>query len=1138
MRTFLHSIVLTLSISSAFAQRDLKDIPDPSPALQQESFQLAEGFEINLFASDPMIAKPVQINWDAQGRLWLVSSKIYPHLKPGQEADDEILVLEDTDGDGTADKKTVFADGLLIPTGVFPADGGAYVANSTEILFLKDTDGDGRADERKVILSGFGTEDTHHIIHTFRGGPDGMMYFNQSIYIHSHVETPWGVRRLMGGGIWHFRPESRELEVFCEGFVNTWGHQFNRWGQSFATDGAFGEGINYVFPGSVFCTAPGAKRIMAGLNPGQPKHCGLAVISGHHFPEPWQGRFITNDFRGHRLNSFTLTENGSGYASVQQEDLVKTTHKAFRPIGVEMGPDGALYIADWYNPIIQHGEVDFRDERRDQRHGRIWRVTAKGRPVIERPHFVKAASVDLLEMLRRPEEWTRFHAKRELRQRGAKEIVPLVDRWIAELPKDDPQYAELQVETLWVYQGLNVLPESLLRQVLKSSNHRAKAAAVRMLYHWHGRVSDSLALLKQAVNDAHPQVRLEAVNALRQVGTAEAFRLAMESMKFPLDTNADFALWTTAREMEAQWLPAFQSGNFTFGSAKQRQFALRAIDNPAALAPLFEALAEGSLSPDEVQQTLSLASELGSSEDLARLVPVAMKESAMQVSALQALCQAGRTRKMIPSGDISNIQSLFDAPDPSLRALAYEAAGLWKITTGREALEKVLSTSDSAMSDVTGALEGLRLLGAKDVLVEYASGSSPTERRMLAAAKLAQLDVNAAAPLAVSLLASAEEGAAVGELFAAFLGNTKGPNALAKALAEKKLPRAVAYAGLQRANASGNAAKPLIDALSRAGDLAPIAQDLSPEAMQTMMEEVHTQGDAKRGEAIYRREALQCAVCHALGGAGGSLGPDMISLGASAPVDYIIESLLAPSKKIKEGYHMTVVTTKDGTVHSGFVARENDRQLIMRDASNKEAIVHKSEIASKQIAPVSLMPAGLTSSLRRDEFTHLVRFLSELGKEGDYKVSPKRYVRRWRVFEFNDDVKEPVRQGDQRFFAQPDKLKQWLPAYSKINGALPIADIPSSKRWMIRVAPVQFEIDITTGGDVLFQFNSSQGYRIWAGTEEISPDKDKVTIPNLPRGRHVITLVVHPDKFGQDALQVELQSSPTNAAAAQLVSGM
>src|SRR6185503_18095496 len=153
------------------------DPPPPDPEIERKSFKVAEGFEVNLFAADPLVSKPTQMNFDKQGRLWIATSSVYPQVVPGEIPNDKIVILEDTDGDGKADKSTVFAEGLFIPTGIEPGDGGCYVANSTELVHLKDTDGDGKADQRRVILSGFGTEDTHHIIHTFRWGPDGALYF-------------------------------------------------------------------------------------------------------------------------------------------------------------------------------------------------------------------------------------------------------------------------------------------------------------------------------------------------------------------------------------------------------------------------------------------------------------------------------------------------------------------------------------------------------------------------------------------------------------------------------------------------------------------------------------------------------------------------------------------------------------------------------------------------------------------------------------------------------------------------------------------------------------------------------------------------------------------------------------------------
>jgi len=269
--------------------------------------ELEPGFEISVWAENPLLAKPIQMNFDAQGRLWVASSSVYPQISPGQVADDKILILEDTTGAGKADKSTVFADGLLIPTGVEPGDGGVYVGQSTKLLHLKDTDGDGKADQTRIVLSGFGTEDTHHILHTLRWGYDGQLFMNQSIYIHSHLETPNGVVRLNSGGTLGLRPPTMELEIFMKGLINPWGHQFDEFGQSFATDGAGGappNGIFYVLPGGMYSTYACARRILGSVSAGNyPKFCGLEIIRSEHFPKEWQGNMITCDFRANRINT-------------------------------------------------------------------------------------------------------------------------------------------------------------------------------------------------------------------------------------------------------------------------------------------------------------------------------------------------------------------------------------------------------------------------------------------------------------------------------------------------------------------------------------------------------------------------------------------------------------------------------------------------------------------------------------------------------------------------------------------------------------------------------------------------------------------------------------------------------------------
>lgn len=509
-------VFATLISPCVFAQRNLKDIPSPDPELERKTFIVPEGFEVNLYAGDPQIAKPIHMNFDAEGRLWIASSEVYPHIKPGQKPTDKILVIDDKNRDGVADSTTVFADGLLIPTGVLPDDrGGAYVVNSTELLHLQDTDRDGVADRRRIALSGFGAEDTHHLLHTLRWGHDGAIYMNQSIYIHSHVETPAGVKRLNGGGIWRYKPDDYQLDVYCRGFVNSWGHHTDRWGQSFATDGAYGEGINYVFPGAVFVTAVGAKRRLQGLNPGSPKHCGLEILSGSHLPEDWRGTMVTNDFRAHRVCRFVVTEDGSGYASRQEVEVIKSSHVAFRPIDVKMGPDGAIYIADWYNPIIQHGEVDFRDPRRDHVHGRIWRVSAKGRPLVDRIDWKNSTIPQMLDYLKSPEDWIRLHAKLLLRVRGSDRVLPALNDWVAAIEGGDEAANHLRLEALWLYEALGAPNIELLRRLLRSDDHRIRAAAIRVATYWRDQLDDPFAVFAAAARDEHPRVRLEAVRCQR-----------------------------------------------------------------------------------------------------------------------------------------------------------------------------------------------------------------------------------------------------------------------------------------------------------------------------------------------------------------------------------------------------------------------------------------------------------------------------------------------------------------------------------------------------------------------------------------------------------------------------------------------
>jgi putative heme-binding domain-containing protein len=1136
------SSVLLVHCCPSLAQRELTKIPNADPEIERRSFQLADGFEVNLFAADPLLAKPIQMNFDAAGRLWVACSEVYPQIRPGQTANDKILILEDRDGDGRADKTTVFADGLLIPTGVVPGDGGAYVANSTDLIHLADTDGDGKADRVRVLLSGFGTEDTHHILHSFRWGPEGLLYFNQSIYIHSHIETPHGVRRLDGGGIWQFRPETLDLNVVARGFVNPWGHHFDRWGQHFATDGAFGEGINYLVPGASYVTAVGATRILAGLNPGSPKHCGLEVLSGRHLPEDWRGNLITNDFRGHRVCRFVLREEGSGYTSQEMPELIKTNHAAFRPVDVKMGPDGAIYVADWYNPIIQHGEVDFRDPRRDHTHGRIWRITAKGRPVVPRPQLVGASTENLLEALKAPEDWTRQQAKQVLKERGAK-VLPAVRDWIHRLNSADPNYEHDCLEGLWTCQALNSPTEDLVR-LLGARDHHARAAAVHLLADWREHFGEhALRLLAQEVTDDHPQVRLEAVRALARFPSARAAELAMQALDRPVDKYLDYALWQTARELEPAWMPAVESGEFDFGGSLLRLlFALESVDSAASMKPLVRLLHAGKVGADQQEKVLHLLVARGGPAELQLVFDELLQPRGLSNAArshlLEELAEAAQKRATVPTGDLSRIQSLLKVDAENIRNAACRLVGLWRLESIRPALVATATNGSDRNAERTAAMDALASLGGDQsrlLLEQLARTAKPPELRVNAVAALSAVDLPWASARAADLLTAKVDPTSA---ILAILERKNGDSALTGAISSRRIPPEAARALIRALGASGRDLPALVDASRKAGGITTGARTVSPREMQQMVAEVQQHGDPARGETVFRRKDLLCLKCHSIAGAGGQVGPDLVSIGASAPVDYLIESILLPNKAVKENYHSTVIATKDGRVLTGIKVRETGADLVLRDAEDREIAIPVASIEERAMGG-SLMPDGLADALSRAELIDLVRFLSELGKVGPYSVSKARLVRRWQVLE-PTQAAHGLLQGTSFAAATGNNpALQWLPAYSRVSGELPIDALPrfAFRKWMTQEIDtygfVRCQVETAVAAQGVLKLDSTTGLRLWLDSEPVQ--LAKATPLTIRPGRHTLTFVVDLDQR-KHGLQCELIDAP-GSAHVQVIAG-
>ncbi|WP_165073174.1 PVC-type heme-binding CxxCH protein [Paludisphaera rhizosphaerae] len=525
-----------------------------------------KSLKVNLFASEetfPDLAKPVQMTFDAKGRLWVACWPTYPHWKPKSPRNDKIIILEDTDGDGKADKQTTFADDLHCPTGFEIIPQGVLVAQAPDIMLLKDTNGDDKADERVRVLSGVDSADTHHTSNSFRVGPGGDVYFQEGTFHHSQIETPFGPPiRNANAGVYRYEPRSQKIDVYVTyPFANPHGHVFDRWGQDFVTDGT--GNVNYyatAFSGHL--EFPDKHRPVKPYFQQRTRPCaGTEILSSKHFPEDWQGDLLVCNVIGFQgIHRYKYQDAGSGFTAVEQEPLVFSSDTNFRPSDVETGPDGAIYFLDWHNPLIGHMQHNLRDPSRDATHGRIYRVTYEGRPLSEKAVIAGRSIEEQLELLKSPEDRVRYRVKAALCATDPAKVLPALASWLNKLDPNDPALEHHVLEALWVHQTYDLVNLDLLRRCLTATDPRARAAAVRVLCCWRDRVPDVIDVLRKLARDENPRVRLEVVRAASFFEEPDALDVALSTTELPSDYYLDYTRGETLRALEPVVKKALREG--------------------------------------------------------------------------------------------------------------------------------------------------------------------------------------------------------------------------------------------------------------------------------------------------------------------------------------------------------------------------------------------------------------------------------------------------------------------------------------------------------------------------------------------------------------------------------------------------
>lgn len=941
-----------------------------SPEAAARAMSLPEGFEARIFAAEPDVKQPIGYAVDERGRLWVAENYSYPNWAPTGK--DRVLILEDTDGDGSADKRTVFHEGLNFVSGIQVGFGGVWIGSPPHLMFIPDRDGDDVPDgEPEILLDGWGHQDTHETLNAFTWGPDGWLYGCHGVFTHSKVGkpgTPDAERQPLNAGIWRYHPTRHEFEVFGWGTSNPWGLDFDEHGQCFSTACVIPH-LFHIVQGGRYHRQAGqhfnkhiyediktiADHRHEGWHRNRPRakgheatndvggghaHAGALIYQGGKWPEEFHGSIFMNNIHAGRLNRDVLKRSGSGYVASHAPDFMFANDLWYRGLHILPAPDGNIYVSDWYDELVCH-----QQRPKDRSNGRIHKISY-GTGAAEPVDYGKRPDRELVALLESDNVWETRVARRLLQERNAtgtmEEEVPAL---LSDLLRSDRPVA-VRLEALWALHVIGELAEETAAALLRDRNEFVRAWAIQLLCEDRELEPKWLATFEElAAKDPSSVVRLHLASALQRL---------------PLDQR-----WEVARGL-----------------------AGHAEDNGDHNLPLMIWYAVEPLTEADPARAMKLAMESRlervtrftarklAAEAKTRPVVIGAMYPGLETTApaLQGVLEALRGRKGLTLLPIERdrLDALLGAKSEAVRSGAEELSRVFGTVGALEEVRKV-------------ALDPKRPLAARREAMELLARIRDGESLPVFVSLLQEPALRLAALRALALVPGEESGDTVFDLYPSLSAEER--EVALTLLASRARDARLVIQGLRDGTIERSEVSPFLarqiagyqgDELSHGIATHWGKVSSPPAALQEAMaawkakltDAVLAKADLRNGRALYDR---QCAICHELYGEGGDIGPGLTGSNRG-DLGYLLENIIAPNLAIGKDYQLHVVTTKDGQAVSGLLKASDDHTLRVRTL-NDTRVVEVKEIANHEVHPVSMMPEGLLNGLSDVEVRDLVGYL-------------------------------------------------------------------------------------------------------------------------------------------------------------------